>query len=85
MGRIIKRYINNKRYVKINKEVMLMSKSGRSCWSCDCCTNGFAAALILIGAAYALQHNGVLFTKVILWPWVLIAVGVCVYLFKNNS
>jgi hypothetical protein len=53
---------------------MLMSKGN---FDLDCCKgNGLAFTLILIGAAYALQHKGVLFGNITLWPWVLIAIGV---------
>jgi len=53
-------------------------------WHCNSCCSGAAVALILIGAAYALQNAGVLFSNVVLWPWVLIALGICTYLFKRR-
>jgi|TARA_B100001971_G_C18167171_1_gene524890 hypothetical protein len=51
-----------------------------------CCgtEGGFAATAILIGVAYALQHKGVIFSNVVLWPWVLIAIGVVTLLHKKK-
>lgn len=51
-----------------------------------CCgtEGGCAATLILIGVVYALQHKGVLFTNVVLWPWVLIAIGVVTLIHKKK-
>jgi len=58
-----------------------MAKKENGCWCCS--RNGWGAALIIIGLAYALQHGGVLFSNVVLWPWVMIALGICLYLFKD--
>ncbi|MBS3151136.1 hypothetical protein J4443_02030 [Candidatus Woesearchaeota archaeon] len=60
------------------------SKNGIGCWCGGVSSKSFAVALILIGAAYALQHSGILFSNVILWPWVLIALGICIHLFKGK-
>ncbi len=54
------------------------------CWCGGCSSKSSAAALILIGVAYALQHKGILFGNVVLWPWVLIALGLCIYLLKGK-
>ncbi|MBI2105417.1 hypothetical protein HYT56_01105 [Candidatus Woesearchaeota archaeon] len=52
---------------------------------CGCVSSwGFSAALILIGAAYALQYSNILFTNVVLWPWVLITIGICAHLFRKR-
>ena len=50
-----------------------------------CCSDNLVVVLpIVVGVAYVLQHNGVLFGNVILWPWVLVAVGVIMYLFNKH-
>lgn len=54
------------------------------CFLCDVSKKSIAVALILIGAAYALQNSGILFSNIVLWPWVLIALGLCVYLCKGK-
>ena len=53
----------------------------------DCCGHGpgCAVGLILVGLAYALQHKGVLFANVVLWPWVLIAIGVVIMIHKKTK
>jgi|TARA_Y100000310_G_scaffold266828_1_gene278518 hypothetical protein len=53
-----------------------------------CCHHdkkGFSVALILIGVVYALQHKGMMFVNVTLWPWILIALGVVTLLFKHQK
>lgn len=85
----IKRYINKNVYIKNNKEVIFMAKKNNNsnnggCWHCGVSGKGVATALILIGAAYALQDSGILFSNIILWPWVLIALGLCAYLCKKK-
>ena len=55
----------------------------------ECCCRGvsgksFAVTLILIGVVYALQSSGILFGNLVLWPWILIALGLCTYLFKGR-
>jgi len=59
-----------------------MAKSNGKMNSCD--TTGWASAAVLVGAAYALQHNGVLFSNVILWPWVLIALGIVTIIYNKS-
>ena len=59
-------------------------KNGGSCWCFGVSSKSFAVALILVGVAYALQHSGILFSGVVLWPWVLIALGLCIYLLKGK-
>jgi len=54
------------------------------CYHCGVSGKGVATALILIGAAYALQNSGILFSNIVLWPWVLIALGLCAYLCKRK-
>ena len=53
---------------------------------CCCGVSGksVAIALILIGVVYALQNSGILFSSIVLWPWVLIALGLCAYLCKGK-
>ena len=58
-------------------------KNGSGCWCYGVPGRSFAITLILIGGAYALQNSGILFSNVVLWPWVLIALGICTYLFKK--
>lgn len=57
-----------------------MAKNGNWCGA----SSGGAAALILVGAAYALQQNGILFQNITLWPWVLIAVGVVALIYNKS-
>ena len=64
--------------VKVYKK----NESGCGCWCGGIFGKSFAIALILVGVAYALQHNGILFSNIVLWPWVLIALGICTYLCK---
>lgn len=54
------------------------------CFCYDVSKKSVAIALILIGAAYALQNSGILFSNIVLWPWVLIALGLCAYLCKGK-
>ncbi len=58
--------------------------NGNGGYCCGVCGKSLAISLILIGVAYALQNSGFLFTNVVLWPWILIAIGVCAYLFKGK-
>jgi len=58
-----------------------MAKNGN--W-CGACSNGGAAALVLIGAAYALQQNGIVFRNITIWPWILIAVGVVALIYNKR-
>ena len=60
------------------------NKNVSGCLSCGCSSKSSAIALIIIGIAYALQNSGILFANVVLWPWVLIALGICVYLLKKK-
>lgn len=46
-------------------------------------SNGWAAALILIGVAYVLQQNEIFFQDITLWPWVMVAVGVVALIHKK--
>ncbi len=59
------------------------NSNGSGCCGCFC-KGGFAIALVLIGVAFALQNSGILFGNVVLWPWILIAIGICAYLFKRK-
>ena len=62
----------------------MVKKNGSvsGCWCGGASSKKFAIAMILIGVAYALQYNGILFSNIVLWPWVLIALGICTYLCK---
>ena len=62
-----------------NKE---MSNGCGSCYNFS--GKGVAITLILIGVVYALQNSGILFSNIVLWPWVLIALGICTYLCKGK-
>ena len=52
--------------------------------TCCCSVNLVVVLPIVVGVAYVLQHNGILFGNVILWPWILVAVGVIMYLFNKH-
>jgi len=62
----------------------MVKKNGSvsGCWCGGVSSKKFAITMILIGVAYVLQHNGILFSNIVLWPWVLIALGICTYLCK---
>ena len=89
----IKRYINENIMLKIKKRWFMAKKNISKCYNsekdgclgCRCSIKGnFAAVLVLIGIAYVLQNSGILFGNVVLWPWVLIALGLCTYLLKRK-
>lgn len=76
-----------KRYIKTTKRGEIMVKkngnsNGSRCMCSGVSGKSVAVTLIIVGAAYALQNSGILFTNVVLWPWVLIALGICTYLCK---
>lgn len=61
---------------------MVNNSNGGSCWCFGVSRKSIATGLILVGVAYALHYNGTIFGNIILWPWVLIALGICTYLCK---